>query len=110
MTATDYRTHFYTDFGKEFIQHDDYSFELHHCSRFLYLHRKEAIDLLRAGPLGAALKHVGGRLPEMLVKPTVPTLGPRAVQGSWCEDVYERLPRGVLPKRRGVRSEVSKRC
>jgi hypothetical protein len=108
MTVKEYFTRFYTEVGKEFIQYDDYFFVLHHCSRFLYMHWKEEVEMLRAGPLGAALEHIGARLPEMRDKPTAPTRRPGAVQGSWYDEVYKSLSRGVLPREHGARNEVLK--
>jgi hypothetical protein len=108
QNAKEYYAEFYTSVGKEFIQYDDYSFVLHHCSRFLYLHWKEEIDRLRAGSLGSALNEIGGKLPEMREKPTTPTRRPGAVQGSWYGEVYKELSQGVLPKEHGVRNEVLK--
>lgn len=108
QTSKDYYAEFYTSVGKEFIQYDDYSFVLHHCSRFLYVHWKEEIDRIRTGPLGAALSRIGGKLPEMREKPSTLGRRPGAVQGSWYTEVYEGLASGILPADHGVRNVVLK--
>jgi hypothetical protein len=102
--AQEYFTKFYTRVGKEFLQYDDYSFVLHHCLRVMYVPWKEEIDLLRTGPLGIAIKGVGGQLPEMREKPTAPGRRPGAVKANWYSDVYESLSKGEKPVEKGVRN------
>lgn len=104
--AQDYFNRFYTRVGKEFLQFDDYSFVLHHCLRVLYVPWKEEVDLLRAGPLGQALKSIGGELPEMRERPTTPNRRPGAVKANWYGEVYESLSRGSLPVEQGARNAV----
>jgi hypothetical protein len=106
QTAEDYFAQFYGSTSKEFVQFDDYGFVLHHCLRFLYMHWKEEVDALRAGPLGEVLTEIGGELPEMRERPSAPTRRPSAVQGSWYGEVYECLEQGVLPNDHGSRNEV----
>ena len=104
--AQDYFDKFYTRVGKEFLQFDDYSFVLHHCLRVLYVPWREEIDLLRAGPLGQALKSVGGQLPEMRERPTAPDRRPGAVKANWYGEVYEALSKNSLPVEQGARNAV----
>lgn len=104
--AQDYFSKFYTRVGKEFVQFDDYSFVLHHCLRVLYGPWREEVDLLRTGPVGAALKSVGGQLPDMREKPTTVTRRPGAVKANWYDEVYEALSKGAKPAEKGARNSV----
>jgi hypothetical protein len=104
--SQEYFSKFYTKVGKEFVQYDDYSFVLHHCLRILYVPWKEEVDLLRTGPFGAALNSVGGSLPEMREKPTVPNRRPGAVKANWYSEVYESLSKGSQPVQKGAKNEV----
>lgn len=105
QTPQEYFAQFYTATGREFLQYDDYSFVLHHCMRYQFWHWKEEIDLLRRGPLGAALERLAAPLPELRHSPVAPTRRPPVAKG-WYDDVYLALEAGVLPEEKGVRNEV----
>ncbi|WP_158811845.1 hypothetical protein [Beijerinckia sp. L45] len=104
--AQAYFDRFYTPVGKEFVQYDDYSFVLHHALRVLYVHWKEENELLRAGPLGAALQGIGGALPDMRERPASPTRRPDAVKANWYAEVYEDLSKGKPPVPKGAQNEA----
>jgi hypothetical protein len=104
--AQEYFSKFYTKVGKEFVQYDDYSFVLHHCLRVLYVPWREEIDLLRTGPLGASLKSIGGALPDMRERPTVPNRRPGAVKANWYSEVYEALSKNTVPVQKGAKNEI----
>jgi hypothetical protein len=105
QTPHEYFAQFYTATGREFLQYDDYSFVLHHCMRYQFWHWKEELDLVRRGPLGAALERLGAPLPELRSSPVSPTRRPPVAKG-WYDDVYLALEAGVLPEEKGQRNEV----